>query len=590
MGKNNIEQYGIENNTAEPTEIIDEGQDFSIEHDLEELNADFEVIEKNYEDIVANPESTQAEKTQASIWMSRGKSLLYKSLAMLSLSMPLKTGAQTDFSSEFKNRAELSLDEELEKYREFGSFMAYNLASEKPTAYQAEQIQKLENGIIAELNGKKFASMTELVSYINQAISSDFSNQENTIYIKDAFPEEPGAEAKGSFDCDTRLLISLSILNKVGITSDQLEFCMLKGHALLEIKEDNVFFEMTTNSPRELSKKESLELNKINSFDKYKAYLLGKEATALALEGAGNIFRGERGDSEKIDLALNKMIVAAELDPNNLTNNLNLLTLLKQMNYREFNDRSILNKLVSTVSENIKRGLLNNYYEINTDGENNKTLVLQAQEINNQTIEPRRLEDLGSVEQLTSKALSESDYLSEKFNDLGRKLFYDLQHPKAALPIFEALANKDKNNKDTEKLLDYSLCKQMIARCYFDLQQYDKYLSLAENELYSLLLKSSRVKNVMGEYFRRQVDEENLKISAAYVLTGKIVINEETVEDFCNSYKHDPLFSSFISGKQQWHASAIEAVEALRAWPGFEDMIITLDNWRAKQEGQIDLH
>ncbi len=167
--------------------------------------------------------------------------------------------------------------------------------------------------------------------------------------------------------------------------------------------------------------------------------------------------------------------------------------------------------------------------------------------------------------------------------DLGSKLFHDFQNPQAALPIFEALAKKDGDDKAMNESPDYCFYKQMIASCQFNLKQYDQYLGLAQNELYKLLINNVKENTAAGNYFRSILDEENLKISAANVMTGKIIINEETVDDFCKKHKHDPLFSGFISGKQQWHASAIEAVEALRVWLGFEDMIKTLDDWRAKQ-------
>lgn len=593
MKKNNAENYATERNSEEASELIVVEPEAFKENDLEALNSDFSEVEKDYSEIIDNPEASQAEKVKASIWKMRGKNLLYRGLALLSLAVPLKAAGQSDFSSSFNQpQNEISVTPssqekfnlELEGYKDFGPLMAYNLASENPTAYQAAEIKRLEDGIMADLNGRQFASMTEMVAYINNSISSDFSEQESTIYIKDAFPEEPGAKAKGSFDCDSRLLITLSILNKMGITGEQAEFCLLEGHALLKIEGDNVFFEMTTNSARELDQDERLQLSKINSLDKYKAYLLAKEGTALASEANGNIFRGERDDDKKIDMALNKMIAAAELDPNNLTNNLNLLNLLKKINYQASDDKSALNELVAKVSENVKRGLLNNYYKINPDGEMDNTLVLQAQEIAIQKVEPRRLEDLGPIESLTAKALSENDYLSRKFVDLGSDLFYDFQNPKAALSVFEALAQAENNNKEKSESSDYCFYKGMIADCHFNLKEYDKYLNLAQNELYKLLLTNMKDEAEAGHYFKGKFNEENLKIAAAKLMSGKIIINEETVADFCKNYQNDPLFGSFISGEQQWNISAIDAVESLKVWPGFEDMIKVLDEHRKNEK------
>lgn len=591
MKKNNFENYNTENNDRVLPENIAIEQECSVEDSLEELELDFAEIENDYSEIVNNPGFNQVEKKQASVWMNRAKIFLYKGLALLSLYSPFKTEAQNESSLDLnKTKNEMrpasfsqeNINSDMEKYKELGYFMAYNLASEKPTDYQLEQIKNLEDDIISSLNNKKFSSITEMVTYINSSISSDFSDQSSTIYIKDAFPEGPGQKAKGTFDCDARLLISLSILNRVGVTVDQVEFCLLKGHALLKINDDNVFFEMTNNDVRELTEEESLQLHKIDSFDKYQGYLLGKSGIAIASEAMGNVLRGEGDDYEKIDLATNKILQALELDPNNLTNNLNLLTLLRRVNNRQSKDQPLLNELVVKVSENVQRSFLNNYYGINSEQSPDKTLILQAEEINSQKIKPRRLEDLGSINDLTAKALSESDYLSREFTDLGVKLFYDLRNPEAALTIFEALASQGANSDKFKESSDYCFYQQMIASCYFNLNKYDKYLSLAQNELYNLLLANSKSGTLSGKYFQEISRAENLKISAANVIVGNIIINEETVGDFCRDYRNDPLLGQFISGRQQWHSSAIEAVEALRSWPGFDNMIEILDNWREK--------
>lgn len=591
MKTNSVENYKAENNLEEPSKVIKLEQESTEETGAEELKSDFSEIEKDYLDIIENPEASQSEKVKASVWMTRGKSMLYQGLALLSLSAPLKSAGQID-SSSFNNQLQHEVSKglsdqeknsiELEKYNEYGVLMAYNLASEKPTVYQAEQIKKLQDDIIAEINGRQFASMTEMIACINIAISSDFSEQESSIYIKDAFPEEPGAKAKGSYDCDTRLLITLSILNKLGITGDQAEFCLLEGHALLRIKDENVFFEMTSNSARELNPDESLQLNRINTMDKYRAYLLAKEGVALASEATGNIIKGESDNSIKIVGALNKMIAASEINPNDLTNNLNLLRLLKKTNHISTDDKSVINELVLKVSDNIKRGLLNNFYEINPDGKMDNTLILQIEEVNVGQSKPRRLEDLGSLDDLTVRALRENDFLSRKFINLGSDLLYDFKNPEAALPIFEALANAEENNAFKTKSTDLCFYKGMIANCLYDLKVYDEYLDLAQNELYDLLKINTNNETVSGSYFIGKLDEENLKIAAANVMAGKIIINEETVDHFCKEYKDDPLFGSFISGKQQWNSSAISAVEALSSWSGYESMIKAFDEHRKK--------
>ncbi|NCB21099.1 MAG: hypothetical protein EOM88_04260 [Clostridia bacterium] len=589
MEINKIKKNPIEKKSGIPEELIVEGQDHEdkvvVKETLKRLGA---YILDEYLKIINNPETTKREKVKIFYSMILGKNYLYKAMTLLSLVAPLQAEGKVNFPLDFDQlKKEINMSEskqetfesEMEKYKEFSSLMAYNLASENPTSYQVAEIKKLEDGIINDLNGRQFPSMAEMIIYINNSISSDFSDQESTIYIKDAFPEEAGVEAKGSFDCDSRLLICLSILSKIGITSNQVEFCMLEGHALLRINEDDVFFEMTSNSTRELNEDEYLQLNRINSLDKYKAYLLSKEGTALASEATKNIFSGERDDEKKIAVALNKMITAAEIDPNNLNNNLNLLTVLKKIYNRTSYEKPLLNELVIKISGNIQRFLLNNYYEINTDGEMDKTFVLQVQEINSQKIQPRRLEDLGTISDLTTRALKENAYLSKKFTNLAIDLLYDLQNPEAALPIFEELANSEIDKKKNNESSNYCFYKGMLADCHFRLNEYKEYLDIVNNELY----RSSLNKMQDDYYFKTKYYEENLKINAASVMTGRIIINEKTVDGFCKKYKGDPLFSGFISGKQHWNASAIDAVESLRSWSGFKDMMRILDDYRGNK-------
>ncbi len=365
--------------------------------------------------------------------------------------------------------------QEVEKYKEYGMFLGSSLVFEKPTIYQKEQIKILEDSILSDIENKDLNSMIKLVAYINQAIDANFSTNENTIYLKDAFPEKPGGKPKGSFDCDSRALMCLSILNKKGITNKQISFCLLEDHALLHIKSENTFFEMTNNKPRQLTEDEILQLDEINSLDKYYAYLLGKEGIALSYEADGNIFSDEKKDKEKMLLALQKIQMAAELDHDNLNTNLNLLKMLSK-----FPSSYYTPEQVGEISNNIKRNLLNHFYHINTEEMGGKIIVIQPQEISNQKIMPRYLEDLGSLEDLTIKALVKNDYLNEKFADLGFDLFYNFNNYKEALPIFESLAksiNLKFVKEEKNKSKDYCFYKEMISRCYFNTNQYEKYLS-----------------------------------------------------------------------------------------------------------------
>ena len=576
----------LENKLESQPELRLDKQEVVDERDLENFRADFTEIKNDALEISSSPEASSQEKLEAKIWESRGKGLLLKGLAALSLAAPLSTEATLNNNiSADNNKTEIAQSvydqekfrQEVKKYQEHGLLMACNLASEKPTKFQERQIKSLENSIIKNIQGKEFSSITEMTAYINQLINSDFSATESSLYIKDAFPEAPGEKAKGSFDCDTRSIITLSVLSKLGITGEQVELCLLEDHALLNIKKEDTFLEMTSNEPRQLNQDESLQVDRINSLEKYQAYLLNKEGVALASEADGNVISGEKDNREKQKLALEKLISASELDPYNLNNNLNLLKVLKLVPGHQ-----AAPELVKQVTENIQRGLLNNYYNINTESEIGKTIIIQPQEITSQKVNPRRLEDLGKIEDLTATALRENEYLAKKFVDLGSDLFYDFNNPKAALTMFQSLAKSQESDPEKSKSTDYCFYQEMTAKCLFSSGQYDKYLSLAENELYMLLDENSKLKTEAGSFYASAKEEEGYKTSAAKLITGRVALNERTVDDFCKQYKDDPLLGRYISGNKKLNSSAIWAVTALEKWSGYQNMIKTLDEYRKK--------
>jgi hypothetical protein len=115
MKINNIENYTNKKNAEETSELSFSEQESSNENNSEKLNLDFLEIEKNYNEIINNPEANQSEKMEASIWKTRGKNLLYQGLALLSLATPLKAVEQNNFSSNFnqsQNKSSICLSKE----------------------------------------------------------------------------------------------------------------------------------------------------------------------------------------------------------------------------------------------------------------------------------------------------------------------------------------------------------------------------------------------------------------------------------------------------------------------------------------------
>lgn len=149
MKKNNLENYQSEGNIEEAGGGNINKAEFFLENSLEELRQDFDSIEKEYEEIINNSEASLAEKKEASIWSGRAKSLLYKGLVLLSLSLPAQIKADTKTALDInidKSETPLPLSGQdkwqvgLEKYKDLGPLMALNLASENPSNYQLAQI------------------------------------------------------------------------------------------------------------------------------------------------------------------------------------------------------------------------------------------------------------------------------------------------------------------------------------------------------------------------------------------------------------------------------------------------------------------
>jgi len=537
-------------------------------------------------------------KEQNNILDQYKKDLIYKSLA-LAMAVSVPVDAQSPNNGDYdnvKNKIEISdpvspekenFKQESLKYQDYGMLMSCNLVSEKPTDYQLEQIKQMQDRVIKSLEGKKFNSVSELVIYINQSIDPDFSNQEAALYIKDAFPEKEGEKAKGHHDCDARSIETLSILEKIGISSDQVSFYATEGHSILKIESDGSFIEMTNNTIKNLSKDEQIQLNKIDSFDKYYAYLLGKEGTALSYEADINLFDSSKEmDNEKMLLAFDKIKKSTELDPNNLTNNLNLLKIISKVKI----DKSEMDNLVKKISSNIELSLLNNYYGINQSGVDGDNLIIRPEEIASKTVRPRRLEDLGDVNNLTSKALSENEYLQSKFFDLGNDMLYEFDNPDEAIRIFKNLSNSiDLNSldKDKSKMSSYLLYQRYISNSYFKSGQYDNYLSFTNNELLNLqemVLKDENTELYVKDQVSKDLTAEEGEITVAKIIIGNIKINESNIGDFCNNYKEDLVFGPIISGSERLNFSVFNANEALEKWSGFENLKKIINDWKSKNK------
>lgn len=437
------------------------------------------------------------------------------------------------------------------------SLMAWAASAEKPTDYQAKQIVELHDEISAAARLEGFESTSELIAFINEKLDADFSNQESYVKLKDIFPESDSLPAKAKFDCDSRAIMVSSILQNMGYTGDDAVMCEMEGHMIMYAKKDNVYFELTTNQAKNLSKDEEIQLNPIDTPEKYFSHLLSNEGTALGLEAEGSLFKGYV-DKDKQEEAYKKISQAVELDSDNITAKLNLITLSSRV-------KSGTEKLrvVSNLHKEILASLVYRYHNAEIKNQESsfeikKEGIKELPEIKQQEL---------SLKDLSIEAVKESEYIRDKFEAYAEFSYFKADNYKEAASMYqlllEALPESEKNS------ITAAMYERKIADSQFNDRAFDSYLENVDKTI-------EKIKSIQDETKFSPLSGDVEKLEAqklvADILSHKIEITPENVADFIKSYSDHPVLGPVISGREHWNASYMDAVEMLRNWEGYSKL------------------
>jgi tetratricopeptide (TPR) repeat protein len=443
------------------------------------------------------------------------------------------------------------------------SLMSWAAASEKPTEYQAQQIVELHDKISKLARSQEFKSTAELIAFINVELDSNFSSQESYVKLKDIFPEEKGLESKANFDCDSRAIMVSSILQNMNYTNKDVVMCEMEGHMVLYLKNENLYFETTTNKVIELSKEEKAQLNPIVTPEKYFGHLISNQATALALEVESNFFSG-RIDKDKREQAIQKFKQAIELDSGNISAKLNLIYLL---NRGEIDTEKLT--MATNLHHELLSDLVYNYHGIKKPQEDESQIlkVKPQQEISD--YKP-------TLKDLSVKAIQESDYIKDKFNDYADFVYYKASNYDEAISIYKLLLESLPEDQKGSITADFHRIR--ISQSQFNSGNFDSYLAEVESTEEALLASKN------AYHFSQNLSKLKAQELVANILSGRLIIAEDNIDTIIEKYRNDPVLGSFISGEEFWNANYIEPVEALKEWEGYENFKMLLKTHKKSKE------
>jgi hypothetical protein len=433
-----------------------------------------------------------------------------------------------------------------------GSPMSWAAAAEKPTEHQSQQIIDLHNKVSKAAQSQKFKNVTDLMAFVNHELHSDFSSQKAYVNLKDIFPEQENQNPKAVFDCDSRSIMISSILQNIGYTSDDIAMCQMEGHMLMFSKKEGVYFETTTNSILDPTKEQQIQMNDINTLEKYVGHLLSNKGTALALDAESNWLQG-RIDKDKIDLAIQTLGQAIELNEDDITSKINLLYLITRGTPKEEN----LN-MASELYQNLLSSLVYKHHKIrNHEQEPVLTLNINPEQRDKKTTP-------SSFTELSIQAVRENTYIKNKFSDYADFIYYKKHDYQEAIMIYDILLKSLSEQEKTSITADIYRIK--IAQAQFNHADFEPYIM----EIDSTIKRISSGPN--SQHFERETNKLKAQNLVAGILTGRITISEYNIESVVKQYESDEVLGPIISGQENWNINYVEPVETLMGWQGYKEL------------------
>ncbi len=198
---------------------------------------------------------------------------------------------------------------------------------ENPNDYQKRQIEGLVDEISKKAAVEKFDSYTSLLRFIN----SNFGRrQRNTFLLKEAFAEKEGQQPEGTLDCDSKSILALAVIEKLGYPFGKIYLADQYSHVILFYGGE--YFDMTLDETVLPSKDDILKTNILNSPAKVRSLIMGTKA-AYEDYYSVNVIAG-REDKERRAAARKLMEQSIELDPKNITALHNLSVMTDDIKYR----------------------------------------------------------------------------------------------------------------------------------------------------------------------------------------------------------------------------------------------------------------
>lgn len=245
---------------------------------------------------------------------------------------------------------------------------------EKPTYYQKEQIYAMFNDLCTQAQNSNLKSKKALISFINSLIPDTSANFfQDSVLFKYAFKESKGSKPKGFFDCDTRALMVMSVLEAIH-KNDGIYIVDVAGHVLLTDTKTKQYYDLTLSDINvELEESKLLFSNMLHLDTDIESLIIGNVATDILMRNSDNVVSGRNGDKTKVEQAQELLKQAIQLNPKNIASINNLKASLQAIilepwnfkNYEEYSkaleqrdvqkaiyDTQILSILVANYTDN----------------------------------------------------------------------------------------------------------------------------------------------------------------------------------------------------------------------------------------------
>jgi len=419
---------------------------------------------------------------------------------------------------------------------------------EKPSQYQKIKIIGILREIINEMDNTvvKNGGTVETIVKINDALTKKFeinSDVGDAILLKSIYPEKVGEKPIGNLDCDSRCLLVYGVMQELG-REKELALVEMTGHVQVYLPESQVFFETldgTTKKAVELSEKQLLEMNILDSLAKIQSLAFSNMATSLAneIKMNSNPLRLFGKSDPNFDIEFKRKEMedcfqkAFELDFDQVTLRKNYITThkLDSLKYEEL--ALIYRSIIVTLETNYK-----------------KRLNLIENNFQNSEMKINKVSDLGDV-------ISPSSTVRQAYYEYGMFCLYDKKDYAESNRVFEKLFSVEKISANILNLLDG----------YFSGKDYGKFIA-AYGGNYAMLLNDTDID-------RRDIDGLESKYLVSSIITGKIKLTEVNRNEFVNKYANKPLIRGFFDEEKKldggyWNIRQADAVEALKSWEGFE--------------------